>query len=58
MLLNFKLKNFRSFRNEVVFTMLSSLQKTHNDYIVNRTVSGNRIRVLMERMQAESLMLY
>lgn len=46
MLLNFKLKNFRSFRNEVVFTMLSSLQKTHNDYIVNRTVSGNRIRVL------------
>lgn len=46
MLLNFKLKNFKSFKNETIFTMLSSLQKTHNDYVIDRTISGNRVRVL------------
>lgn len=46
MLLNFKMKNFKSFRDEVVFTMLSSMQKTHSDYVINTVVSGNNLRVL------------
>ncbi|MDE6387958.1 MAG: ATP-binding protein [Lachnospiraceae bacterium] len=46
MLLNLKIKNFKSFRNETVFTMLSSMQKVHSDYIINRNISGNNLRVL------------
>ncbi|MCI8373984.1 MAG: ATP-binding protein [Lachnospiraceae bacterium] len=46
MLLNFKLKNFKSFKNEITFTMLSSMQKTHNDYVIQKNISGNKIRVL------------
>ena len=46
MLLNFRMKNFKSFRDEVVFTMLSSMQKTHSDYVINTTVSGHNLRVL------------
>ena len=34
MLLNFKMENFRSFKDETFFTMLSSKQKTHNDYVI------------------------
>ena len=37
MLLNFKMENFRSFKDETFFTMLSSKQKTHNDYAVSYT---------------------
>lgn len=46
MLLNFKMKNFKSFRNETIFTMLSSMQKAHSDYIINKTISGNKLKVL------------
>ena len=46
MLLNFKVKNFKSFKNETVFTMLSSMQKAHSDYVVNKTISGNKLKVL------------
>lgn len=46
MLLNFKVKNFKSFRNETIFTMLSSMQKAHSDYIINKTISGNKLKVL------------
>lgn len=46
MLLNFKLKNFKSFGNETVFTMLSSMQKAHSDYIINKTIFGNKLKVL------------
>lgn len=46
MLLNFRMNNFRSFRDETVFTMLSSMQKTHNDYVINKTISGNNLKVL------------
>lgn len=38
MLLNFKMKNFRSFKDETFFTMLSSKQKTHNDYVIDKSV--------------------
>ncbi len=46
MLLNFKMKNFKSFRNETIYTMLSSMQKTHSDYVINQMVCGNKLRVL------------
>lgn len=46
MLLNFKIKNFKSFKNETIFTMLSSMQKMHSDYIINSTVLGNKLKVL------------
>lgn len=46
MLLNFKMNNFRSFRDETVFTMLSGMQKTHSDYVINKTISGNNLKVL------------
>ena len=40
MLLNFKMENFRSFKDETFFTMLSSKQKTHNDYVIDKSVNG------------------
>lgn len=46
MLLNFRMKNFRSFRDDTFFTMLASKQKTHSDYIINDEANGNKIRVL------------
>ena len=46
MLLNFKMENFRSFKDETFFTMLSSKQKTHNDYVIDKSVNGNKLRVL------------
>ena len=46
MLLNFKIKNFKSFKNETVFTLLSSMQKMHSDYVINKNISGNNLRVL------------
>ena len=39
MLLNFKMENFRSFKDETFFTMLSSKQKTHNDYVIDKSVN-------------------
>lgn len=46
MLLNFRMKNFRSFRDDTFFTMLASKQKTHSDYIINDEANGNKLRVL------------
>lgn len=46
MLLNFKVKNFKSFRNETIFTMIPSLQRAHNDYIIRKAVSGHNLRAL------------
>lgn len=46
MLLNFKMENFRSFKDETFFTMLSSKQKTHNDYVINKSINDNSLRVL------------
>ncbi len=34
MLLNFKIKNFRSFRDETIFTMIPSSKKMHGEYII------------------------
>lgn len=34
MLLNFKMKNCRSFRDETIFTMIPSSKKMHGDYII------------------------
>ena len=33
-----KMENFRSFKDETFFTMLSSKQKTHNDYVIDKSV--------------------
>lgn len=34
MLLNFRIKNFRSFRDETIFTMIPSSKKMHGEYII------------------------
>ena len=41
MLLNFKMENFRSFKDETFFTMLSSKQKTHNDYVIVKSITND-----------------
>lgn len=41
MLLEFKLKNFRSFYNEAVLSMLASKQREHDDFLI-KTVSPER----------------
>lgn len=46
MLLNFKMENFRSFKDETFFTMLSSKQKTHNDHVIDKRINSNKLRVL------------
>lgn len=40
------MENFRSFKEETFFTMLSSKQKTHNDYVIDKSVNDNKLRVL------------
>nr|WP_308624869.1 ATP-binding protein [uncultured Eisenbergiella sp.] len=45
MLLNFKFNNFRSFRDQTIFTMIPSSKKTHNDYIA-REIKNESVRAL------------
>lgn len=47
MLLDFKVKNFRSFKEETDFTMIPSHKKAHSDYIIKRMTSqGKEVRAL------------
>lgn len=46
MLLNFKLKNFRSFRDETNFTMIPTKKKTYSEYIIEKKLSNSKIRAL------------
>ena len=46
MLLNFKMENFRSFKHKTFFTMISSRQKTHSEYLIDKKVNNNKLRVL------------
>lgn len=42
MLLNFKFKNFRSFRDETIFTMVPTKKKTHGEYIFEKNLSDKK----------------
>ena len=46
MLLNFKFSNFRSFKDETIFTMIPSQKKMHSEYIIKRKQKNNTIKLL------------
>ncbi|MBQ8298269.1 MAG: ATP-binding protein [Clostridia bacterium] len=46
MLLNFKIKNFRSFRDETNFTMIPSAKKTHSEYVIKEEYDKGTIKAL------------
>ena len=46
MLIELKIRNFRSFRNETLFTMKASQQKTHSNYIFQKNIGKKTIRIL------------
>lgn len=45
MLLNFKMENFRSFKDET-FLQCFQVNRKHNDYVIDKSVNGNKLRVL------------
>lgn len=46
MLLNFKFENFRSFKNETVFTMIPSSKKMHSEFIIKKQLENEAIKAL------------
>lgn len=46
MLLNFKLENFRSFKNETIFSMIPSSKKMHSEFVIKKQLENNIIKAL------------
>jgi len=46
MLLNFKFRNFRSFKEETIFTMIPSAKKMHSEYIIKVEDNKNTVKAL------------
>lgn len=46
MLLNFKFTNFRSFRDETIFTMIPSAKKMHGEYVIKKETETDPVRAL------------
>ena len=46
MLLNFKFENFRSFKNETIFSMIPSSKKMHSDFVIKKQLENNTIKAL------------
>ncbi len=46
MLLNFKFENFRSFKNETIFSMIPSSKKMHSEFVIKKQLENNAIKAL------------
>lgn len=46
MLLNFKFSNFRSFKEETIFTMIPSAKKMHSEYIIRKQLQNGTLKAL------------